>query len=57
MREPAGVVIADGEELRTDLRTLLIRDRGRTRELRLRIARGTIRDVDTDVEVSDDEQG
>lgn len=47
-REPAGVILADQEAdvLRTDRVFRIIED-GRWRELRLRVARGTIRDVET----------
>lgn len=40
--EPTGVVIADGDVLRTDRVFRVIED-GRERELRLRVARGVMR--------------
>lgn len=43
-REPDGVVIADGEDLRTQ-KTFRVIENGRWRELTLRVARGVIRDV------------
>jgi hypothetical protein len=43
-QEPKGVVIADGEKLRTD-KVFRIYEDGHWRELQLRVARGVIRDV------------
>lgn len=42
--EPDGVTFEDGTELRHE-DCWLIQDRGRTRELRLRVARGVIKDI------------